>query len=137
MAKDKQVKLGENANSFYDPITQVKVLPNQLVTLDDKQQKSKKVAVALRHGHLVVATDEEVEEFESNGEISNNDPSNDVDTNWDDFTDYTEAGLKKLTKTKLVELAMHLETTYSQEELEDMNKTELAEEILEIWEDKE
>ena len=136
MAKVKQVKLGEAANSFYDPISQTKVLPGQVVELDEKAQKSKKITVALRHGHLVLASEEDVEAAAAGQQVSNNDASNDNDTNWDDF-DYTEENLMKLKKPQLVELAMHLESEYSQEELNGLNKTELTEEILEIVEEKE
>ena len=136
MAKTKQVKLGEAANSFYDPVSQVKVLPGQVIELDEKAQKSKKISVALRHGHLVLASDEDVEAAAAGNTVSNNDQTNDVDTNWDDF-EYSEENLMKLKKPQLVELAMHLESEYSQEELNGLNKTELTEEILEIVEDKE
>lgn len=136
MAKEKQVKLGENANSFYDPISGTKVLPGQVVKLEGNSGKSKKIREALRHGHLVIATDEDVEEYEQSGVISNNDPSNDEATDWDDF-EVNEKNLGKLKKDKLVELAMHLESSYSQEELNEFKKDELIEEIMEIMEDKE
>lgn len=134
---NKNVKLGELANSFYDPVTQVKVLPGQVVQLEKAQYVSKKTATALRHGHLVLASDEEVEAFESGQPISNNDPSNDQDKNWDEFDGYNEKDLGKLKKGELVELAMYLESEYSQEELNEMNKSDLVEEILEIYEEKE
>lgn len=137
MSKVKNVKLGENANSFYDPVTGTKVLPGQVIEVDAKTARSTKIAVALRHGHLVIASEEDIEAANEGNLVTNNDSSNDVDTNWDEFEDYTEAGLKRLTKAKLVELAMHLESEYSQEELNEMNKQELAEEIMEIQEEKE
>lgn len=132
---NKNVKLGEAANSFYDPTSGLKVLPGQVVELDNKQSKSKKVTIAMRHGHLVSATDEDVENFANGKAVSNNDPSNDVDKDWDDF-EVNEANLKKLNKSDLVELAMHLESEYSQEELESMTKDDLKEEILEIEDSK-
>lgn len=129
MAKEKNVKLGEVANSFYDPTTQVKVLMGQVVTLTSAQQVSKKIKEALRHGHLVTATDEDVEEFENDGQVS----TTAKEDNWEDF-EVSAKTVKSLNKDKLVSLAMYLESTYSQAELEEFTKDELKEEILDISE---
>lgn len=131
MAKDKQVKLGEQANSFYDPITQVKVLMGQVVTVTAEQVVSRKIREALRHGHLVVATEEDVDAFEKDGTVSNKDADKAMD--WENF-EVSEKTIKGLNKDKLVSLATYLETEYTAEDLEGFTKDELKEEILELSE---
>lgn len=128
MAKEKQVKLGEQANSFYDPITQVKVLMGQVVTLTSEQQVSRKIREALRHGHLVQATDEDVEEAATGVKKEV------VEMDWDNF-EVTDKTIKSLNKEKLVQLAMYLESTYPESELNEFTKDELKEEILELSEE--
>ena len=128
MAKEKQVKLGEQANSFYDPITQVKVLMGQVVTLTSDQQVSRKIREALRHGHLVQATDEDVEEAATGVKKEV------VEMDWDNF-EVTDKTIKSLNKEKLVQLAMYLESTYPESELNEFTKDELKEEILELSEE--
>ena len=130
MAKEKQVKLGEQANSFYDPITQVKVLMGQVVTLTGEQQVSRKIREALRHGHLVQATDEDMEEAETGVKKEV------VEMDWDNF-EVSDKSIKPLNKEKLVQLAMYLESAYPESELNDFTKDELKEEILELSEETE
>ena len=130
MAKEKQVKLGEQANSFYDPITQVKVLMGQVVTLTSEQQVSRKIREALRHGHLVQATDEDMEEAKTGVKKEV------VEMDWDNF-EVSDKTIKPLNKEKLVQLAMYLESAYPESELNEFTKDELKEEILELSEETE
>lgn len=130
MAKEKQVKLGEQANSFYDPITQVKVLMGQVVTLTGEQQVSRKIREALRHGHLVQATDEDMEEAKTGVKKEV------VEMDWDNF-EVSDKTIKPLNKEKLVQLAMYLESAYPESELNEFTKDELKEEILELSEETE
>lgn len=53
MSDVKHVKLGEKAQSFYDAVTEVKVLPGKVVELNIRQLRSRKIRSALQGGHLV------------------------------------------------------------------------------------
>jgi hypothetical protein len=46
------LKLGEKASSFYDPTSGVNIRGHEVVKVNAKQMKSKKVIIALRNGHI-------------------------------------------------------------------------------------
>lgn len=140
MAKAKYVKLGDKANSFYDPISTLKVLPGQMVELTEKALKSKKVINALRQGHLSYTDSEDEGKLETVKTEQVNDVAN--TTQKPTEVPVTKESLMKLNKAELVKLALDKkvsyledeseeETLYTQEELESYDKKEIADLILE------
>jgi len=111
------VKLGENASMFYDPTTQVKVMPNAAVEVSNKQKASKKFKRALNAGHLTMLSKEEAKKFNS------------VKTSKEPETkEVTESDITKMKKSALVAYAVENEYG-TEEEMDGMNKADLLEYI--------
>lgn len=135
----KKVKLGEKANSFFDPISRLKVLPGQVIELTKENEASKKVQVALRQGHLSI-TDESVTETQSSDAPKTKEKTKELfDASKVELND---KGIKGLKKAELVAVALfnkasyideetEKETAYTQEELEELTVEELKEVLLE------
>jgi hypothetical protein len=64
----KYYKLGEKATLFFDPTTQVLIRGKEIIEVT-RLPKSKKLAVAINQGHVVVATEEEYQRFLNHGLI--------------------------------------------------------------------
>lgn len=114
------VKLGEKASMFYDPTTEVKVLPGQAVGVTNREKESKKFKRAIGAGHLERISKEEAEELNSSTTKANEKAAADVEA------DQSEEGrsLGKMSKSELVEKAMELDLG-TEKELDDMSKREL------------
>lgn len=133
--KNKTVSLGEGANSFYDPLTRLKVLPNQVIELTPEMLVSKRINRALKNGHL------EYSEEEANTQLVDPDKSNEVLKFDASNVTLDEKSLKALKKDELVLVALAnglkyededgTESDYTKEELEDLNKGEIIELLLE------
>lgn len=120
MAKAKYAKLGEKANSFYDPSTGFKLAKNEVKEINKEEMVSKKIKSAFKHGHLEVADENE---YEGNDEV--------VEDNEDEDEELTEAQLLRKGKEALVALAMETDTELTEKELGKLTKPELVEIILE------
>ena len=132
----KYVKLGDKAESFYDPTTKTKVLKNQVVKLEGKGKFSKKITAALAGGHLVNCTEEDYKDFLSDSGAEAQVASTQKD--WkEEFDISDEKALSALTKAQLVELAKYHETETEDSELNSMNKKELVEEVLSLVDEDE
>lgn len=132
----KYVKLGSKASVFHDPTTNIKVLPGQIVEVKGVGKFSKKINAALKGGHLENVSKEEYEKFLNGGTVVND--TNIYTGNWvEDWDDFDEKSLKGLKNAQLVELALHLESEATEDELGKMNKTELIEEVLSLVEEEE
>lgn len=59
------LKLGETATSFYDPVTKVKVVGDQVVMLESI--KTRKISNAIRHGHLRTVSESEYNAWREGG----------------------------------------------------------------------
>lgn len=126
MAKTKSVyvKLGEKSRSFYDPTTLLKVLPGQVVELNDAQKTSKLVIKALRNSALEkVSEDDALEALEKTKEgVKGND---DID-----LAKMTKAELK----SKVIELSPEYGSNENDEDLDSLKKDELIELVEELLE---
>lgn len=125
----KKVKLGDKANSFYDPTSKLKVLPGDVIELKAIHKVSSRVIKALRDGHLQVtdaASTKEVKETVKEKEVNPN--------KWIEELDMVPEKISKLKKEQLIQIAKFYETEYSDEELGDLKKDELVEEIFELVE---
>jgi hypothetical protein len=67
----KHFKLGPVATLFVDPATKKKIAGQQVVPFEPKHQKSDKFNVAKRHGHIVEASDEDLEDASDSKSDSN------------------------------------------------------------------
>lgn len=131
----KYVKLGSKASIFHDPTTGIKVLPGQVVEVKGVGKFSKKITAALQGGHLENVSKEDFEKYQKTG-ITSNDESLEGDNwveQWDDFDDKSLKGLKN---EQLVELATFLESETPLEELKQMKKADLVEEVLSLVEEE-
>lgn len=138
------VKLGEKAATFFDPSSRLNLRTKDEIKVLDKQHRTKRTLEALRNGHLEKATEDDYNDYQllqsekgtapKKESVGDGNPTSD---DWKENVEYTEAGLKKLTKPKLIELATDLETEYSEEEMDKLTKAEVAEEILELKEEDE
>lgn len=129
----KKVKLGKKANSFYDPTSKLKVLPGDVIELKAVHKASARVIKALRDGHLQ-STDEEATTEAKNA------PKETVDENpdaWINELEMTPEKLNKLKKVELIQVAKFYGTEISDEDLEEMKKSDLVEEIFELVEEDE
>lgn len=124
----KKIKLGDKANSFYDPTSKLKVLPEQVITLKKIHTSSNRITKALRDGHL------QYTDAEPTVEPENDEPENtaDEDKNWIAELELEPGKLKKLNKSDLIEVALYFESSLSAEELQEMSKSEIIEEIFEL-----
>lgn len=131
----KYVKLGSKASIFYDPTTNTKVLPGQIVEVKGIGKFSKKINAALKGGHLENVSKEDFEKFQKGGTVNNDE---DINTgNWvEQWDDFDEKSLKGLKNDQLAKLATHLESEFSEQELGQMKKAELIEEILSLVEEE-
>ena len=128
------VKLGEKAESFYDPTTGTLVSKHEVVILTDKAKFSNKIKKAIAGGHLVSATKQDYEDYiEDNGLNTQNEAVED----WRENQDLDEAVLLKLKKEQLIELAIYYKTEYDAKDLASLSKAELVEEITEITSEEE
>lgn len=131
MAKAKFVKLGEKANSFYDPSTGFKLSKNQVGELTTEMQVSRKIKNALKNGHIEIAEEGEFEDV------------NEIEVNEDKDQQFTESELMSKSKEGLINLLIRIEESLPEDErstsaeLNKMNKTELTEAIMESYEDDE
>lgn len=129
----KYVKLGEKASSFYDPSTGFKVSGDKVKEVTKEMQVSKKFKKAIKGGHLEWA---EAGEFVKEIEV---DEEADTDSN----EQFTEGELMSKSKEALVNLAWKAQLTLdeedqlSEEKLAKKTKAELAELILESYEEEE
>lgn len=130
----KKIKLGKNAQSFYDPTSKLKVLKGQVVEIKNLQNRSKKVQAALRGGHLVY-TDEKPTMFMENPEPKVETKNKVDDKDWVKGIELEPSQLKKLKRDELYEVAEY----YNGEPLEqrDLTKDQLIELIFELTEDEE
>lgn len=142
----KYVKLGKKAEIFFDPTTRTKILKGQVVKLEDRRKFSKKISAAIAGGHLIHASKEDFNDYmeDVNSQNNKNTSANGStvktgsteDTDWIEAwlsaNELTDKNLKPLKKDKLVELVKHFESELSKEEIEDLSKAELIEEILDI-----
>jgi hypothetical protein len=151
MAKKRFVKLGEKASVFFDPINRLKVLPNDIVEVSGMAKFSSKINAAIKGGHLEVVSEDEYNEWQkANGvkdaDNKGNTPKETVKDNFiqpegdewmEDYEDYTEESLKKLTNANLVKLAVYHETEMDEKDLAKLSKANLIAEILELTEEDE
>lgn len=131
MAEIKKIKLGDKANSFYDPTSKLKVLPGDVVELKGVHRRSLRIIKALRDGHLQYTDAEINKEVKVDPKLEK---ESSKDQNWIEELDYTPENLSKMKKDELIEIAKFYETEYSDEELKGMKKNEIVEEIFELIE---
>lgn len=55
-------KLGSKASIFYDPVSQVKVLPNKITEFEGRM--SARLSIALSHGHIVELNKDDAKELQ-------------------------------------------------------------------------
>ncbi len=133
----KYIKLGEKAEIFFDPTTRTKVLKGQIIKLEDKQKFSKKISAAIGGGHLVYSTKEAYNDYmedlasKDDTKVFQKEEDNWLEA-WVEANELSEKTLKPLKHEKLVELAKHFESEFSDEDLKDSTKAELIEEILDL-----
>ena len=101
--------LGPKASVFYDPVSQVKVLPNKITDFDGRM--SARMSIALKHGHIVELTKDAAEELQE--KLDDGQPIFDNMNKGDllkyyidnyNVTDEEGADFSKKTKGKMVEV---------------------------------
>lgn len=124
------LKLGEHASMFFDPTSMVKILPGQVVSANAKQQQSKKLKRARNAGHIVIATQDEYDDYLKSLK-GKNQPVGAKPTSADTDEDIDINDMKK---PELVNYAFgKLSDDYSKEDLNAMTKAE----IIDLLEDLE
>lgn len=139
MAKDEKkfVKLGEKANSFYDPLTKVKLAPGLVVELPKNFRESRKLVRALKAGHIEY-TDPVKAPAKSDGKASDKNSGKGEAVEIDiDKVDFTEEGLKGFKKAELVNICIQMEVDRTVEELEALTKKDLIDILLELDDEEE
>lgn len=130
MAKDKKfVKLGEKANSFYDPLTKVKLAKGQTVELPKNFRESRRILRALKTGHL-----EYSDETENKGSKKETKEVKDIDL---EKVDFTEKSLMKYKADELRNICTQMEVGKTEAELAEMTKPEMVEALLELEDEEE
>lgn len=147
----KYVKLGKKARSgsFYEANTGISLYGEKIMKVPQGLLKHPRVAKAINAGHVVMATEEDYEEYKkNNADVAKKDEkamerhepkkatkkSEEVeDTDEDEEVDYME-----LNKKPLIDYALSLEgMEFTREELENMNKAEIQEEVAAILDEEE
>lgn len=119
-------KLGENASLFWDPISRIKLVKNQVVEISPREaKKNAKIATAIRNSHIVPATEEDLRKMKG----SNVEPVEDQDEE------------KTIHDMKVAELLTYLEENFELDENEmaeakAMKKAELVAYIESLEEDE-
>jgi len=138
MAKSKYVKLGEKASMFYDPTTKLKVVPGQVVELSNDNLRSKRIIRAIKAGHLDHADSDDLEELTvitlKSLEAPTKAKAKDDDDDGDE--EVTKISLMRFKKDELIERAMEEGSEFSQEELDELKKDQLVDEILGLLEEE-
>ena len=116
------VKLGEKASMFYDPTTEVKVLPGQAVGVTNREKESKKFKRAIGAGHLERISKEEADELN----LATVEANEKAKAKAENESNEAEEGrsLNKMSKAELIEKAVELDLG-TEEELDGMSKKEL------------
>ena len=157
----KKVRLGKKAESFFDPTTRLQVLKGQVVTLERKHLKSKRVKSALAGGHLEYTDnsansdgneyspmDAKPGEYDSKGAKIGSKSTSKKEENDEEVVhgievseekEYTEDDLKQKSvfKHTLVAIALVKGSEEAEEDLKKWNKSDLVDEILELQEGEE
>lgn len=143
------VKLGEKASMFYDPVTQTKILPGQVIKISGRDKFSKKISTAIKGGHLDKVEQSEYKAYmESLGKAENNSTGAEdkeekkEKVNEDTFivenhTDFSEEGLAKLSKKELLKLVNYYDTEVDDKALSKYTKQELIDEVIILVEEEE
>lgn len=139
------IKLGPKANSFYDPLTEQKLVPGMVIEYSDKLRKSKKVQDALRGGHLAYAKEEEFNQYRDKLEkdVNNIDVDSPTDAKDESLEIWTEDELSSKNKETLIGILNNIneglpeDKQLSDNEITAMKKAELVETILELQEEEE
>lgn len=145
MAKNaNHVALGESALSYYDPSLGLKVLPGQAVELPKNWKQSKKTSKAIKAGHLDLVSKGDLEDYtvveftdHRVGAMApdGNDVKKTEEEEEEDDVELTVEGLKAdNNKDALIQMAIEAGSEYSEEDLDGMNKTEIAQEIIDLQE---
>lgn len=127
-ARTYKVRLGAQANFFYDPHTGIKVLKNKVIELTARQYQAKKIRAALNSGYLALVSDE--------NEVPAKDESK-VETNKEKFEALLKAGAttKKIADSFTQEAIKDLAEEYEVEPEEKDTKEEIVKVIIETIEE--
>ena len=122
------VKLGEKASMFYDPTTQVKVMPGMAVGITNREKESKKFKRAVAAGHLEKISKDDADALntktiaraaklnaKADTKKAASAPSEDTD----------EKEVSKMNKSELIAKAVDMGKG-TEEDLDDMTKKELV-----------
>lgn len=112
----KYLKLGLKASVFYDPSTQKKVLPGQIVKFSSKELKSERIINAITGHHLVQVEADELKEYQSANSAAEPKATKSPEPELEE-EDGDEEELSKLTVAQLID---RIETDY------DLDDEELA-----------
>lgn len=115
----KYVKLNPKSSIFYDPVSKVKVLRNEVVEITDKQYNTRVIRAALSNGYLMEVDGKpgvqaDVKPIPSQTEQANENPAN-VEELKSQFLELVEAGetpekIKgRFNTTELKELALSMD----------------------------
>lgn len=115
----KYVKLNPKSSIFYDPVSKVKVLRNEVVEITDKQYNTRVIRAALSNGYLMEVDGKpgvkaDVKPIPSQTEQANENPAN-VEELKSQFLELVEAGetpekIKgQFNTTELKELALSMD----------------------------
>lgn len=129
MAKKKYFKLGPAASNFYDVNSGVSIVPGQVVEVTAEQENYVPVDSAIKHRHIVEATEEEF--------LAQNQSAEEVEEDEDNTEDEeTEFDVNKATKAEIIAEILEYEGhEYTEANLKGLNKDELIEVYKEITEE--
>jgi hypothetical protein len=106
------IKLGEKANFFFEPASGLKVLPGQVIKIDEEKAKANsRINKALKSGHLEYADESEY------------DPTKIAD--YLESLDKVAEGNSELSKDELIEKAIELGASESKSKLKKYSVEEL------------
>ena len=134
MAEVKYLKLGEKAESFFDPSTSLKLSKGKVVRMTQEMKISNRVKKALKGGHIEYATEEDFDKTVMDLDVQAD------DVNQEEEVVYTESNLKGKGKEALINILLNLsgdEEERTEKELSALTKAEIIEEILDLQEEEE
>lgn len=115
------VKLGEKANFFYDAVSGLKLLPGQVVKVDEEKAKANsKINKALKSGHIEFADEEDYDPSKVEGLLKEVGQLE---------TDSVEEGY---TKDELIEMAVELGSTVTKAKLKKYTLEQLNDHVNEL-----
>ncbi len=115
------VKLGEKANFFYDAVSGLKVLPGQVIKVDEEKAKANsKIGKALKSGHLEFADEEDY------------DPSKVANLLQEVGLSEKSESEEGYTQEELIDMALELGSSLSKSKLKKLSLEELNNHVNEL-----